>query len=192
MQHTTASIANAALRGRNRSTPRLPQCLCCRWCPSTTVVLMKRRAVCRANTWRSLDASGARWTSPASVRRAAAWPARDARRDHVSRERSAAPQPARGLAGAQTAPPGALRHFFSRCGGQVCGPPHRQQRIRPHRQRERPIPSCPTPHCILLQADRAFGLFTTPCNGPAAAGHLHDGCQHGHMRGTPPRTPSTP
>ena len=80
--------------------------------PSTTVVLMKRRAVCSANTWRSLDASGAMWTSPESVRRAAASPARDARRDNVSRERSVAPQPARGLEGAQTAPPGALRDFF--------------------------------------------------------------------------------
>jgi hypothetical protein len=91
--------------------------------PSTTVVLMKLRAVCSANTWRSLDASGARWTRPESVRRAAAWPARDARRDDVSRERSAAHQPARGLEGGQTVPPGALRDFFSRwCGGQVCGP----------------------------------------------------------------------
>src|SRR6266567_8256568 len=79
---------------------------------STTVVLMKLRAACSANIWRSLDASGAMWTKPESVRRAAAWPARDARRDDVSRERSAAPQPARGLEGAQTAPPGARRDFF--------------------------------------------------------------------------------
>src|SRR5215510_12394961 len=80
--------------------------------PSTTVVLMKLRAVCSANTWRSLDARGAMWTRPESVRRAAAWPARDARRDDVSHEHSAAHQPARGLEGRQTAPPGALRDFF--------------------------------------------------------------------------------
>jgi len=105
----TASRTHASLRGIWR-TPDGSFPPCCT--PSTTVVLMKLRAVCSANTWRSLDASGARWTRPESVRRAAAWPARDARRDDVSRERSAAHQPARGLEGGQTVPPGALRDFF--------------------------------------------------------------------------------
>ena len=63
--------------------------------PNTTVVLMKRRAVCSANTWRSLDASGAMWTSPESVRRAAASPARRQKRQRISRTLSGTPARAR-------------------------------------------------------------------------------------------------
>ena len=70
--------------------------------------------------------------------------------------------------------------FFSRwCCGQVGGPQHRQQRIGPHGQRDMPIPPRPTPYFILIQPDLAFGLFKALFHGPAAAGHLHDGCQRG-------------
>jgi hypothetical protein len=46
-----------------------------------------------------------------------------------------------------------------------------------------PIPSRPTPYFILIQADLAFGFFKTLFHGPAAAGDLHDGFQHGPMQG---------
>ena len=53
--------------------------------PSTTVVLMELSVVCSANIGRSLGASGAMRTRPEYAPRAAAWPARDARRGAESR-----------------------------------------------------------------------------------------------------------
>ena len=53
--------------------------------PSTTVVLMKLRAVCSANIWRSLDANGARRTKPECAQRVAASPVPNSRRGSESR-----------------------------------------------------------------------------------------------------------
>src|SRR5882724_12893208 len=91
--------------------------------PSTTVVVMKLRVVCRANIWRSLGASGATWTKRAYAPRAAVSRARDARRGAESRSHSAAHEPSGDLAGGQTVLCDALRHFFSRWDdGEVRGP----------------------------------------------------------------------
>ena len=63
------------------------------------------------------------------------------------------------------------------------GPQHRQQRIRPHGQRDVPIPSRPMPSCILIQADFALGLCKAPFDAPATARPLHDGVQGGRLGG---------
>src|SRR5215831_325728 len=65
--------------------------------PSTTVVLMKLCAVCKANIWRSLDASGARSTRPECAPFSVAWRAQGARRDDECRSHSAPLQPSRSL-----------------------------------------------------------------------------------------------
>jgi len=63
-------------------------------------------------------------------------------------------------------------------------PEHRQQRLRPHGQRDMPIPSHPTPYFIVIQPDLALRLCKAPFHGPAAAGHLHHRLQHGRLGGT--------
>jgi len=65
----------------------------------------------------------------------------------------------------------------------VRGPESRPQRIGPHDQRDRAIPSRHTLPCILLQLDVAFCLFETPCNGPSAAGDLHHRFPPRRLRG---------
>ncbi len=159
---------------------------------STTVVIVKLHVVCSANMARSLGANSARQTRRARAPHAAAWTAQDTRRDAVSRERSAAHQPARGLEGGQSAPPGALRDCFSRwCCGQVCGPQHGQERIRPHRQGAVPRPAGPMPDCILGRAVGALRRRRTTshrrqwgCNG-AAQGSPRPSSQRGPVGPSP-------
>src|SRR5512145_578728 len=79
---------------------------------STTVVFRASRAVCSANIWQYLDASGARSTRPECVPRAAVWPARGPRRGAESPQHSVAPQSSCSLEGRQAARGGLGRHFF--------------------------------------------------------------------------------
>ena len=48
----------------------------------------------------------------------------------------------------------------------MSGPQHGQQRIRPHRQGDVPIPARPTPDLILIQPDLPFGLLKALFDGP--------------------------
>ena len=66
----------------------------------------------------------------------------------------------------------------------MSGPKHGQQRIRPHRQGDVPLPARPTPDLILIQPDLPFGFLKALFNGPPATDHLDRGRQGGRLRGT--------
>src|SRR4030095_15254446 len=118
---------------------------------NTTVVVMNPRAVCSANTERRLGANGATRTKPESVLRAAGWPIRGARRDDESRRHLAVQQSSRGLEGRQVARCALGQRFFRRLLRRQLGcSQDRQERIRPHGQRDMSIPARPTAHLIVI------------------------------------------
>jgi len=88
--------------------------------PSTTVVVVKLHVVCSANMARSLGANGARQTRRARAPRVAAWTAQDTKSGAASPGHATAHQAARRRGGGQTAPRGALRHFFHGGGAGTC------------------------------------------------------------------------
>ena len=151
---------------------------------STTVVVMQLRVVYSANSGRYFDASGATWTRPKSVPRAAVWPVRGPRRGGECRTHAAAREPSGRLDGREAARWGLGPRFLG-CllGRQVGSPQDGQQGICPHRQRDMTIPACPTAHRVPVQTNLAFRLCKTLFHGPAAASHLHDACQGCRMSG---------
>jgi len=156
--------------------------------PSTTVVVMNPRAVCRANTGRRPGANDATRTKPASVLRAAGWPRRGARSAAASRRHGTVQQSSRGLAGHQAAR-GALgqrclRRLLRR---QLGCSQDRQERLRLPGQRALAIPARPTAPLLVLATALALGLCTTPRHGPATASHPYDVGQGGLLGGKHPR-----
>jgi hypothetical protein len=139
---------------------------------------MDPRAVCSANTWRCLGANSATQTRPESVLCAAVWRARGARRGDESRRHSAAQQSSRALEGRQAARcEWGQRFFWCLLRRQMGCSQYRQERIRPHGQRDMSIPPRPTAYLIVIQPDLALRLFKTPFDGPSTARHPYDVCQ---------------
>jgi hypothetical protein len=136
---------------------------------------MGLRAVCRANTGRRPGANDATRTKPASVRRAAGWPIRGARRDDASRRHFAVQQASRGLEGRQAARCAWGQRFLRRrLRRPRGGAQDRQERLRPHGQRAMSLPARPTAHLLGISTDLALCLFTTPLHGPSTASHPYD------------------
>src|SRR5215510_6367509 len=143
---------------------------------------MKLRVVYNANIWRSLGASGAMWTTPGYAPHAAGWPARDARRGVESPRHSEAQESSRSLEGRQAARYGLGQHFFwCLLSGELGSPQPCQQRIGPHGSGDVPVPSRPTPHFILIEADLALRLFKALVDCPPPAGHLRHGREGGRF-----------